>query len=143
MAMTKQDKLKEYDLEPVEYCSNCYSLKIKYEEVTDSEYCMDCGCSDILSTSIEEWEKLYEKKYGHKLVEKGIDVKNTPIFKMPLNKLKMKVYDHPQWRSIIRDLYKKFPDNLGRADSVILLFDRLSKDNRLDDLRLLLLNKYC
>lgn len=142
MATSKQDRLREYDSVPVEYCSNCYSLKIKYEEVTDSEFCMDCGCSDILSTSIDKWEQMYEKKYGQKFVQKGEDVKNSPIFKVPISKLKMKVYEHPQWRGIIRDLYRKFPEGLGKADSIILLFDKLSKDNRLDDLRLLLLNKY-
>jgi hypothetical protein len=37
--------------------------------VEDSEYCDKCGATDVETCSIEEWEKLYEKKYGHKFLE--------------------------------------------------------------------------
>ena len=136
--MPSQDNT-NYDEEPVIYCSKCYSLKIKYEEAIDAECCMDCGCSDTSVSSIEEWEKLYEKRYGHKYVVKNTDPKKSYIFKLPINKLKDKVYNSPLWYVIIHSLYPKFPGGLDKADSIILLFDKLIKDNRLDDLRLVLL----
>ena len=129
----------DYDLEPVQYCARCYSLKIRYEEIIDSDCCMECGCSDIKTASIHEWEQLYEKKYGKKYTQKSNSLKGDPIFKLPIGKLKMKVYDSPSWRYILKSMYSNFPGGLSRADSVILLFDKLVKDNRLDDLRYLLL----
>ena len=136
-----QDNHNDYDSEPVKYCSKCYSLKIGYEEAVDTECCMECGCSDILTSSIEDWEKLYEKRYGKQFVVKDYNPKKTPIFNLPLSKLKMKVSDSFRWKEIILCLYPNFPKGLGKTDSIILLFDKLSKDNRLDDLRFLLLRK--
>jgi hypothetical protein len=132
----------DYDLEPVKYCAKCYSLKIRYEEAVDSECCMDCGCSDTLTTSIDNWEKLYEGRYGHKYVVKSNNPKNSPLFKLPLSKLKIKLYDCPEWFTIIRKLYPDFPRGLGKVDSIILLFDKIYRDNKLDDLRLLMLDYY-
>lgn len=41
----------EYNSEPVRYCPRCYSLRIGYiRGVADSDYCMECGCSDIRDT---------------------------------------------------------------------------------------------
>lgn len=137
--MEKYDK---YDLEPVRYCARCYSLKIKYEEDIDADCCMECGCSDTLSTSIGEWEKLYENRYGKKFVEKGTNLRSTPMFNLPLDKLKLKLYDCPKWLSMIKTLYPSFPRGLSKTDSVILVFDKLVRDNRMDDLRKLLLNYY-
>ncbi len=129
----------DYDLEPVQYCARCYSLKIQYEELIDGDCCMECGCSDIKIASIYEWEKLYEKKYGRKYTEKNTDMSKNPIFKLPIEKLKMKIYDNPSWKYILHKIYPRFPGGLSRADSVILFFDKLTKDNKLDDLRTLLL----
>lgn len=137
-----QDKLKEYDEEPVEYCKNCYSLKIRYEEITDSDCCMECGCSDIATATIDEWERMYERRYGKKFVDRKVNIRNTPIFNLPLSKLKMKVHDHPMWRTIIKRMYPRFPGGLSRADSVILFFNKLIEDNNLDNLRLLLLREF-
>lgn len=129
----------EYDSEPVVYCSKCYSLKIKHEDLIDADYCMECGCSDVLTSSIEEWERLYENRYGSPYVKRNNDPKTTYIFKLSLNELKEKVYNSPEWDEIIKALYPRFPKGLGKADSVILLFDRLIRDNRLNDLKMLLL----
>lgn len=137
--MSGRNKVSEYDSEPVVFCARCYSLKIKYEEAIDAECCMDCGCSDVREASIEEWEKLYEHRYGKKYVVRSNDPRKTPIFKMPLTKLKMYVYDHPSLDYIIHHLYPRFPKGLSKADSVILLFSSLIRDNRLDELRLLLI----
>lgn len=140
--MANQEEHNEYDSEPVVYCANCYSLKIKYEDTIGEDYCGNCGCFDTRTATIEEWEKLYEKKYGQKFTEKTNDPKKSPIFKLSISKLKQKVFESPKWKNIILDLYPLFPQNLGKADSMVLLFDKLIKDNRLDDLRLTLLDYY-
>lgn len=60
----------DYNSEPVFYCKNCLSLKVRdITNVEDSDYCDECGSTDIGKSSIEEWEKLYENKYGHKYLE--------------------------------------------------------------------------
>lgn len=137
--MAEQDHYDDYDQEPVEYCARCYSLKIKYEDIIDSACCMDCGCSDTLTSSIEDWEKLYEKRYGGKYVNRVYDPKKSPIFKMSNEKLKERVYESPHWLEIIHTLYPQFPKGLGKADSILFLFEKLVKDNRMDDLKLLLI----
>lgn len=136
--MPEQDPLDNYDSESVVYCSKCYSLKIQHDADIDTDYCMDCGCTDVLESSIEEWEKKYERRYGHKFAEKNSDHRKSPIFQMPLNKLMHKVYECPKWKDIIRSVYNHFPKGLGRADSIVLFFDKLVKDNQLDKLRELL-----
>ena len=130
----------EYDEEPVVYCSRCYSLKIKYEEAIDSDCCMECGCSDITSSSIQEWEELYKSRYGHPYAVKTKDPQKSFVFQQSIQQLKTRVFQSPLWRKIIHALYPKFPKYYDKTDSVILLFDRLAKDNRMDDLRILLFN---
>ena len=137
--MPYNDTNDNYDADPVLYCSRCYSLKIKYEEAIDSDCCMDCGCSDISESSIEEWEKLYEKRYGEKYVKRNYNPRNTLIFKMSLEELKTALFNNSEWRTIIESLYPKFPRCYSRTDSIILLFDKLCKDSRIDDLKFLLL----
>ena len=55
----------EYNDIPVLYCSRCLSLLIMEDEVL-GDYCHECGCTDISSAYIWEWEEEYEKKFGHK-----------------------------------------------------------------------------
>lgn len=132
------EKLNEYDSEPVKYCTQCYSLKIKYEESIDSEYCMDCGCSDIAESPIEVWEKKYEKRYGHKFTEKSNDPRKSPIFQLSTSKLMLKVAESAKWDKIIRTIYDHFPRNLSKADSIIMFFDKIVRENKLDRLKGLL-----
>lgn len=139
MDTPKKEVTNDYDSEPVCYCARCYSLKIKFEEAIDADCCADCGSSDIASSTIEDWEQLYLKRYGHRYAVKSNDPRNSPIFKLPLDKLKNKVCESPLWKKFISKLYPRFPEGLGKADSIILFFDRLIKDNRLDDLRYLLI----
>lgn len=136
-----KERLKDYDSEPVTYCSKCYSLKIIHEDAIDSDCCGDCGCSDMKTSSIGEWEKLFENRYGHKYVEASHDIRKNPIFQMSNDKLKTKLFNDPTWRDICRTLYPVFPNWLSKADSIILLFAKLSQDNRLDDLRIELINR--
>ena len=131
-----------YDSEPVEYCSRCYSLKIKHEEAIDADYCTECGSTEVSTTSIENWEQMFEKRYGYKYVERNNDPRCSIYFKMPIDRLKAKVFRSRNLFRILHKLYPSFPDGLSREDAVILLFDKLSKDNRMDDLRLCLYNLY-
>lgn len=129
-------KTQDYDDEPVAYCSKCYSLKIGYEEALHESYCMDCGNTDILETSIEEWEKLYEARYGHKFAVKNTDPKKSPVFSFSLRKLKDFVKDSPFFDKIVRDLYPRAPLGLNKADMFVWLFDKVERDRKLDDLRM-------
>lgn len=131
-----------YDSEPVEYCSRCYSLKIKHEDAIDSDYCMDCGSTETSTTDIDTWERLYEQRYGKRYVERNNDPRCSIYFKMPLDRLKAKVFYSKMLDRILYSLYPCFPKGLSREDAVILLFDKLSKDNRMDDLRLCLYGIY-
>lgn len=56
----------KYNEEPVYYCPHCMSLNIR--DVAGTDYCEDCGSVDIKQSDIYSWEKMYEDKYGHKLV---------------------------------------------------------------------------
>jgi hypothetical protein len=136
--MPDQKDYSDYDSEPVVCCVKCFSLKIKYEEAIDSDCCMECGSTDVVEMDISEWEKNYEKRYGKRFIVKSNDPKKSPIFNMPISKLKDTVYNSPEWKKIIHTLYPFFPKGVSRADSIIFLFDRLVRDNRLDDLKLLL-----
>ena len=63
MEQTKTLSKEEYNEIPVHYCSRCLSLKIRIMGDTE-DYCDVCGCTDILTTNINEWEQMYENKYG-------------------------------------------------------------------------------
>lgn len=140
--MPKTKDCNNYDSEPVTYCARCYSLKIKHEDVLDLDCCADCGSTDILETSIDDWEKKYERRYRHKFVQKEEDPKKTYIFKLSIEQLKTKVYQSERWRDIIKAIYPHFPGGYGKADSIILFFDTLFRQNRLDDLRLTLFKQF-
>lgn len=136
--MDNPERVSDYNEEPVRYCARCYSLKVKYEEATDSEYCGDCGCTDILEAPFDVWEKKYESRYKHKFAEKNDDPKKSFIFKLSLDKLKQRVYDSEKWREIIKTIFPRFPEGYSRADSVILFFDAVIKHNKIEELKLLL-----
>ena len=138
--MSDKTNKTDYDSDPVEYCSKCYSLKIKYIDAIDSDCCMECGCSDVATaSSIYEWEKLYERRYGHKYTVKSNDPRKSLLFKMSIERLKTTLYRHSLCDSIIKEMYPKFPGGLSKADSVILFFDKVIKENRIDELRLTLI----
>lgn len=128
-------QIEDYNSEPVKYCSQCYSLKILYEESIDFEYCATCGCSDILETSIEEWEKLYSERYGHKYVVKNPNQKLTFLSKCTEKELMRLLVHNDSWREIVYRLYPDFYRGYSRVDTLMLLFDRVRKDGRFDDLR--------
>jgi len=47
---------KEYDEEPVSYCTRCLSLRVMRLSGGGS-YCDTCGCTDIGRCDIEEWKR--------------------------------------------------------------------------------------
>lgn len=130
----------DYDSEPVYYCAKCYSLGIKYEDAIDADCCMECGCSDILVTTIDEWERLYKQRYGHKYVEIKKNPRNNIIYNMSPTELKDLLYAYSGCDMVIRTLYPKFPRGLSKLDSILVLFDMLMKDGRMEDLKLLLID---
>lgn len=130
-----------YDEELVVFCKRCYSLSIIHEEAIGEDCCKDCGCSDIATTTIEEWEKLYKNRYGHSFINDKGNIRNSPIFKAPINKLKNIVCNTLRWREICKTLYPKFPGGLSKADSIVLLFAKLQEDNRIDELKMYLIEQ--
>lgn len=137
--MAHQDKNKEYDEEPVKYCTKCYSLKIGYEEAVDTEYCMECGCSDIAELSIYEWEEMYKNRYGQKFISIKNDPRRVQIARMSYDKLREMVYKSPNWRDIIKSIYPKFHKNYNKGEAIITFFDQISRDKKLDELKLILM----
>lgn len=61
--------IEEYNDEPVYYCKHCLSLKVKI--VGGYDFCDDCGSTHIETSHIEDWEKLYEERYGNKFLDEG------------------------------------------------------------------------
>lgn len=59
-------KKEEFNIEPIYYCKNCLSLRIRdVAHLSGSEYCDECGSTDIGVTDITTWDKLYTEKYKH------------------------------------------------------------------------------
>ena len=59
-----------YNQEPVFFCKNCLSLKIRnVVGIEDSDYCDECGSTEIEQASIEDWQEMYKSKYGHYFLE--------------------------------------------------------------------------
>ena len=56
---------------PVLYCKHCLSLRVRdIQMMEDSDYCDECGSTNIEECSIEEWETLYKNRYRHRFLEK-------------------------------------------------------------------------
>jgi hypothetical protein len=37
--------------------------------IEDSDYCDECGSTEIEQASIEDWQEMYKNKYGHYFLE--------------------------------------------------------------------------
>lgn len=62
--MSKED----YNNEPVFFCSHCLSLKVlSLNETTD--FCDECGNTEIKEAHISEWENLYKVKYKQPFIK--------------------------------------------------------------------------
>ena len=126
----------EYDLEPVSYCPKCYSLRIGFiPGVDDSDYCMDCGCPDVVRGSIFDWEKLYEERYGHKFVLNRKSFEGHPIWSLSIKDLRKRVLASPYCMDIIRDIYPEWNRYGSLIDIVFLFFDNVIQDRLLSKLK--------
>lgn len=67
---------KEYQDEPVHYCSNCLSIRIKELADVNLDICEDCGNTDIEESHFDEWNKLYVRKYNRLFLELNEDSTN-------------------------------------------------------------------
>lgn len=66
---TKQSN--DYNSEPVFYCKNCLSLRVRVVPgFEDAEFCDECNSTYIGQTSIEEWRRMYKDKYGFDYLDK-------------------------------------------------------------------------
>lgn len=139
--MKEDEKYDDYNSEPVEYCARCYSLKIKREDSIDADCCMDCGSTEMAFTDIRTWERLYANRYGHTFIQKGNGPRNSIYYKMTLGELKSLMFHSNYFYPVVYSLYPGFPKGLTKSEAVIVLFDKLSKDGRIDDLRNLLYKK--
>lgn len=68
------EKSEDYNDIPVHYCKYCLSLRIKTIAggSLGLDHCDECGGTDIASTHINEWEKLYEERYGVNYLKSNI-----------------------------------------------------------------------
>lgn len=138
MATVQQIVKDDYDAEPVRYCAKCYSLKICYKPVLDSDCCMNCGSLDIKEASIDVWDRLYSQRYGHKFTEKSNDPTKSPIFKLSIDKLKDKVANSTSWKKVVETIYSRVPKGFTKAETLMWFWDKLTQDNKFDALRILL-----
>lgn len=61
----------KYNEEPVHYCTNCLSLRIRQvNDMPDLDFCEDCGGTCIEKIHIERWEKLYVERFGFRHLDR-------------------------------------------------------------------------
>lgn len=62
---SEQSAKEDYDKIPVYYCKECLSLRVmRVAGIEEACYCDDCGCTDIETINIKEWQNLYNSKHG-------------------------------------------------------------------------------
>lgn len=67
------EDINDYNEEPVHYCTECLSLRIKkVNDLPDLDFCDSCGSTNIEQTHISIWEKLHVKKYGFSHLNKHL-----------------------------------------------------------------------
>jgi hypothetical protein len=125
----------EYNSDPVYFCENCYSLYIKHDDFLDADYCAKCGCSNIVCTDIKDWEKLYENRYKRKLVTRAGDPNVIKVYGMTWKEIKQFICDSPKWESIVCRMYPHLRNRYGRADTLMMFFDLVTRQNRINELK--------
>lgn len=132
----------EYDLEPVSYCPKCYSLKIGYiPGVDDSDYCMDCGCVDVVRGNIFEWEELYKDRYGHKFIEDRKSLEGHPLWKLSIRDLRNKLLESSYCMEIIHEIYPDWKPGIRLVDTVFLFFDNIINDRLMPKLKKIMITR--
>jgi hypothetical protein len=65
------NQLNEYNSEPIFYCKNCLSLKIRVVPgLEDGEFCDECNSTNIGQCSIDEWRAMYKARHGFDFLDK-------------------------------------------------------------------------
>lgn len=60
----------QYTEEPVYYCTKCLSLKIRsVDDDKDSDYCDNCGSTEVSTTDIYTWQEKFQQAYGYNFLE--------------------------------------------------------------------------
>lgn len=103
---------------------------------------MNCGCSEIVESNIEEWEKLYKSRYGHSYVKRDGNPYKRHIYRMTVQELKTELYERDNYREIMESIYPSFPKHFSRIDAVLLFFDKIIKEGELNKLRDILIEKH-
>lgn len=68
-----EDTRKHYNDEPVHYCNNCLSLRVrKVADIPDLDFCDECGGTYIKQAHITVWEKLHIGRYGFRFLNKHL-----------------------------------------------------------------------
>lgn len=128
--------LGSYDLEPVRYCSRCYSLRVGYVgDAGGTDYCMDCGSTDISEARIGEWERLYKERYGHDYLERKQDPMRARIYGMAWKDLRQEFYSSPCWMEIVKAMYPKFPKYKCKEDAMLAFINRIEEDGKVDEFK--------
>lgn len=65
----EENTVNQFNEEPVYYCGNCLSLRIKSAAV-GLDFCDRCGGTLIEKTKIEDWEKMHTERYGFRYLNK-------------------------------------------------------------------------
>lgn len=60
MSEQSENSANGYNREPVYYCKECLSLKVR--DVEDLMFCDDCGSTDIGETDIFTWEQMVKER---------------------------------------------------------------------------------
>ena len=61
--------IEDYNNEPVHYCKQCLSLKIKI--VGGFDFFVVCGSTNVDTAHIDDWDRLYQERYGESFLESG------------------------------------------------------------------------
>lgn len=59
------------ETEPVWYCEDCLSLRIQTTAGPDGsplDFCGSCGSTSVAQAGMEEWKKMYERRYRKRYV---------------------------------------------------------------------------
>ena len=61
-----------YNDDDVWYCSSCLSLKIVNlgEDELVPCYCASCGSTDVTTSHVDDWDRMYKKRYGKNYINK-------------------------------------------------------------------------
>lgn len=78
---------------------------------------------------------MWEERYGERYIKRYRNPKKAYVYNLPMGDLKQLIYLSPFRREIIKSMYHDFPEYVTDIESVLLLYDNVCKDGRLNELR--------